>query len=233
LIDDSFDGFQARAVVFDWDGTLVNTQDAYVCAWRFALDASGYQATRGDLEYVLGRALPDCLRYFQDRFPRLEPTRFERDWRADFGERLATGIAVYRDAARCLRTMVRLRIPVAIATQTPRADFDRARAIAGLADVDVRSVCRTEVARPKPAPDIYLRACHLLTLEPAECLAIEDSLVGVVSARDAGLRVLGIARSPVTRQAIEKAADLTVTKLKPRKLRQLVGTPHDERSRLH
>ena len=53
-----------------------------------------------------------------------------------------------------------------------------------------------EVARPKPAPDLYLRACELLGVEPSRCVAFEDSATGAASARAAGLYVIAVPSLP-------------------------------------
>jgi beta-phosphoglucomutase-like phosphatase (HAD superfamily) len=201
-----------KAVVFDWDGTLVDSQTAYVTSWQLTLNAIGYTATGEDLQYVIGRAFPDSLQYFA-ALTSIDPESFERAWREDFSRRLDEEITVYADAVECAHAFVDLGIPLAIATQTPRPEFERAFTITGLAGLTNTTVCRTDVDRPKPAPDLYLEACQRLKVDPSDCLAVEDSPVGVQSARDAGLTVVGIARTAKALTSLETTADFTVTTL--------------------
>ncbi len=215
-----------KAVVFDWDGTLVDSQTAYITSWQSALSVIEYMATEEDLQYVIGRAFPDCLQYFAAKTP-IDASSFERDWRKDFRRRLEAEITVYSDAVECAHAFVERGIPLAIATQTPRPEFERALTITSLEGLANVTVCRTDVDRPKPAPDLYLEACHRLAVSPGDCLAIEDSLVGVRSAREAGLTVVGIARTAAALADLNAAADFTVTTLDADEMLQYFGVCHE------
>ena len=70
---------------------------------------------------------------------------------------------------------------------------------AGFSDIFDLVVCSDEVAEPKPAPDLYLRACTVLGGNPADAIALEDSSTGVASARAAGVYVIGIPSLPTSR----------------------------------
>lgn len=201
-----------KAVIFDWDGTLADSQGSYVSAWRSALSDVNYDASTADLDYVIGRSFPDCLQYFARR-TLIDPDEFESHWRQDFDARIRIELTVYPDATECAQALKDRGIPIAIATQTPRTSFERQLSITKLDGLTQVTVCRTDVARPKPAPDLYLEACRRLSANPQDCIAVEDSLVGIKSARDAGLRVLGIARLPGDLPAISDAADWAVLSL--------------------
>jgi HAD superfamily hydrolase (TIGR01509 family) len=203
-----------RAVVFDWDGTLVDSQTSYVHSWRETLAAFGYSAPAEELNYVYGRAFPDCLDFFASKFT-FDPERFESQWRSDFRDRLEREIKVYPDAVNCARECVKEGIPLAIATQTPRVEFDKALEYTGLGEIGRVSVCRDEVSKPKPAPDLYIEACRRLREKPEHCLAVEDSVVGVTAARDAGMCVLAVARLKSDRSNLERVAHHTVDFLEP------------------
>ena len=101
-------------------------------------------------------------------------------------------------AARLMRWLAAKRVPLALATSTPRDVLDVKRA--GLGDLFLlfgdRIVAGDDVKQGKPAPDAYLAAAARLGVPPHECLAIEDALTGVVSARDAGCAVLAIPSLP-------------------------------------
>lgn len=201
-----------KAVVFDWDGTLVDSQRAYLDSWRIALAAAGHEITSADLQYAAGRAFPDVLHHFSTQLS-VDPKKVEHEFRKDFPSRVQAEIVRFPDAVTCAQELQKSGIDLAIATQTPRAEFDRALAATGLDGLITTTVCRTEVARPKPAPDLYLEVCRRLEREPADCLAIEDSPVGAASARKAGLFVVGIARSAQAVQSLNDAANTVVETL--------------------
>jgi HAD superfamily hydrolase (TIGR01509 family) len=207
--------FSLTGLVFDWDGTLVDSQTAYVEAFRSTLATSGYQMSVADADYVVGRAFPDCLAYFSNFANFRSPSSFEQEWRADFNTRLEGGIPVFPDAVECLEYANALNLPLAVATQTPRRQFEIALDAVGLRHLVPVSVCRDEVGRPKPAPDLYITACSRIGQPPSQCLAIEDSPTGAASARDAGLVVLAVARDPAKREALKKLSHTVVDTLRP------------------
>lgn len=90
---------------------------------------------------------------------------------------------------------LRRAIPVAIASNTTNALLRIAVSGLGLPEVPVM-VASDDVARPKPAPDMYLRACELLGVPPAECVAFEDSVTGAAAARAAGLFLVAVPTVP-------------------------------------
>lgn len=87
-------------------------------------------------------------------------------------------------------------LPIAVASNSHRALLTAALDAAGLLGAFDAIVAGDDVAEPKPAPDIYLRACDLLEVEPSETIAFEDSPSGVAAARAAGLHVIGIPSYP-------------------------------------
>ena len=198
-----------RAVVFDWDGTLVDSESLNLATWVSQLAAVGYQPSREELDQIAGRTFPDCLSYFSARAT-MDVAAFERGWRAEIDRRVRAELVIFKDSVACLKAVRAAGIPVAVATQTPRHQLDLGLRLSRLASLVTVSVCREDVARPKPAPDVYLEACARLGLPAGDCLAVEDSPVGARSARSAGLAVLGVARAPGGRSALAATADVVV-----------------------
>lgn len=97
-------------------------------------------------------------------------------------------------------------IGLAVASNSSRRLVREMLQAVGLAPVfDDRIVTRDDVAAPKPAPDVYLEAARLLQTRSESTIAVEDSPVGIIAAREAGMRVIGF-RPPA---ALFSAADLT------------------------
>jgi HAD superfamily hydrolase (TIGR01509 family) len=83
-------------------------------------------------------------------------------------------------------------IPIAVASNSPRAFLDRVLRSSGMAERFTVTVAGDEVPRPKPAPDIYLEACRRLGADPAASVGLEDSPTGAQAAKAAGLTVIGV-----------------------------------------
>ena len=87
---------------------------------------------------------------------------------------------------------VNARVPAAVASNSPRALLDQALECGGLREALPVSVAADEVARAKPAPDLYREACARLRVVPGRALAFEDSATGIRAAVAAGLRTIGV-----------------------------------------
>jgi HAD superfamily hydrolase (TIGR01509 family) len=99
---------------------------------------------------------------------------------------------VWKPGAReLLMNLAQAGVPVALVTSTRRHLTEIALDTLGR-QFFAATVCGDEVRRPKPHPDPYLRAAELLAVEPAECVAIEDSPIGIASAEAAGCAVLAV-----------------------------------------
>ena len=100
------------------------------------------------------------------------------------GEHLVAGIAEWLEHVS--------GAPIALATNAERANVDFVLDGGGLRPYFGAIVDGSQVERPKPAPDVYLRAAELLELPPRNCIVFEDSPVGVAAAVAAGMRVVGV-----------------------------------------
>jgi sugar-phosphatase len=174
------------AILFDLDGTLIQTGGLYERHWR------AWAAERGvDPEVVVGlhpgRPAAETIRLAA---PGLDATaeaaRFNADLAADPD---ATGVAAYEGAHRIL--VVLPRRSWAIATSAPRVMVERWLRAADL-PVPEALVTADDIVNGKPAPEPYLRAAAILGQPADRCLAVEDAPAGIASARAAGAAVLGI-----------------------------------------
>jgi HAD superfamily hydrolase (TIGR01509 family) len=104
--------------------------------------------------------------------------------------------------------------PLALASSSNREIFEAVLALADLADCFQATVSSEEVARGKPAPDVYLEAARRLGVAPESCCAVEDSHAGIRSAKSAGMRVVAIpnASYPPDEEALA-LADVVVPSL--------------------
>lgn len=175
-------------VVFDMDGLLLDTEQLYFDAFRRTLTALDLPQDDALFMSMVGtnHALGSKL-LTEGLAGRVTLDDFNAIWDADIAQRIADGIPVKPGVRTVVTTLQTLRIPFAIATstRTDRAKHHLARA--GIADLFDLIIGGDQVRSSKPAPDIYLRACATLGLDPTLCAAFEDSENGVRAALAAGL----------------------------------------------
>ena len=184
------------ALIFDLDGVLVDSMPVHELAWRRYLESLGFDGS--DISSRMhGRRNDEIVRDFlgetMDQHAVLAhgaaKERVFRDLlRERLRESLVAGIAEWLDRVE--------GAPIALATNAERANIDFTLDGTGLRRYFDVIVDGSEVSRPKPAPDVYLRAAELLGISPRDCIVFEDSPVGVAAAVAAGMRVVGVRTHP-------------------------------------
>lgn len=181
-----------RAVVFDLDGVLVQTEELWdEVREEFARERGG----RYDAEAqraMMGMSSLEWSRFMNEELGVPEPpeqisAEVVRRMQARYRERLPL-IEGAREAVERLAA----RWPLAVASSSNRPLIDAVLQLSGLSELFQATVSSEEVPRGKPAPDVYLEAAARLGVDPARCAAIEDSHSGIRSAKAAGMRVIAI-----------------------------------------
>jgi HAD superfamily hydrolase (TIGR01509 family) len=183
---------QRSGIVFDNDGLLLDTEPCWTRAETAVFEHHGHEFDLDAKRALVGTA-PETAARVLERLLEL-PGRGEElaaELYALALEEIAAG-AEPRPGAVELLGALDGRWPVAVASNSPRSHLLAGLTRTGLTDRFEAVIGVEDVAEPKPAPDLYLRACELLGAAPAGSLALEDSPPGVAAARAAGLYVVGV-----------------------------------------
>lgn len=210
-----------QAIVFDNDGLLLDTETAWTRAESelfrrhgatFTFDhkrdliGSSHSIAAGKLEVMLDR--PGEGYALMDELHALVMAEAAHD------------VAPRPGAVELVDGLLAAGIPVAVASNSPRAFLDMVLKTAGVADRFAVTVAGDEVANPKPAPDIYLEACRRLHADPARSVGLEDSPTGAQAAKAAGLTVIGV---PYLADMEIPAADIVAASLADAVVLETVG----------
>ncbi|HUU62074.1 MAG TPA: HAD family phosphatase, partial [Acidimicrobiia bacterium] len=189
----------SRAVVFDCDGVLVDSEPHSAAAWVAVLGSRGHRATAADVADCTGLGYTATYEHLAAVDPSAALPSAEALWpevQAALAESFDRGLTVFPDAAACVTELAFAGVPLAVASSSRRERLDLTLERSGLGRYFDAVVSGDEVEHGKPAPDVYLLAAQRLGVRPEECLAVEDTGHGAASAAAAGMRVLGVARIP-------------------------------------
>jgi HAD superfamily hydrolase (TIGR01509 family) len=181
------------AVIFDCDGTLVDSMPAHFDAWCEALALHGAGGVfKEDVFFAMGgRPTMDIVVELNDEYNlKLDPAAVAFAKREAFLKRLGTVTLIDEVAAFAER--LRGKLPMAIATGGSRMVIEKTLKVVGISDWFDEVVTADDVTEGKPAPDIFLKAAKLLGVVPARCLVLEDAPAGIVAAQRAGMQVIAI-----------------------------------------
>jgi DNA helicase-2/ATP-dependent DNA helicase PcrA len=180
-----------RAVLFDLDGTLIDTEKYYMEVWPKAAEHFGLTLTREMALELRSLGRPYAPEQFKRWFGDVDYYEIREYRRGLFKEVLEKGGLHLKPGAKELLQYLRDRkILCAVATATA---VDRATSYldqAGVLPYFDRICSAADAPLGKPAPDVYLHACNELRLRPEMCLAVEDAPNGIRSAYDAGCKVV-------------------------------------------
>lgn len=182
-----------KAIIFDVDGTLLDTEKLYMQAWREAGAVFGYKVTEEAL--LRTRAVNSAVaeKVFQETVAKDFPYGTVRKERIRIAEKLIaetpTETLVMPGARQVLQEMRKRGVPMAVASSTPYEKTVAHLRHAELADFFDAVVCGDMVEKGKPEPDVFLKAAELLGVSAEDCLVVGDTPADVLAGTAAGMQV--------------------------------------------
>jgi beta-phosphoglucomutase len=186
-----------RAVLWDMDGTLINSEEFHWIAWRNTLAAEGIAITREQFLSSFGQRNDSII-------PQLlgataTPERIERisNDKEELYRHLVRrdGISPLPGAASWLHRLHKEGWRQAIASAAPRANIDVVLEVLSATYLFQGIVSAEDVRRGKPDPEVYLKAATRVEASPDRCIVVEDAVAGVEGTRRAGMRSIGVSHN--------------------------------------
>jgi beta-phosphoglucomutase len=227
-----YDAIVLQAVVFDFDGVLVDSEPLHFRTLRASLDAEGVEITREEyLRFYLAHPDRDSIRLALERHGRAKSAeqveRVCEKKAALFEEGLPQ--VTFFPGAQELVLQLASRVRLGVASGARRSEIEAGLKAGGLRDAFGPIVSAEDVSRGKPHPDPYLLAIERLStarapLVASSCVAVEDSPIGVVSARAAAMKVIAVANSyPESELVLAERVVSSLAHLAPIDFERLAG----------
>ena len=180
------------AVIFDLDGVIIDSEVVWNEARRGIAESRGGHWRDDAQRAMMGMSSVEWSRYMHDVLGVPDPPEeIDAEVVRRMLERYETELPLIDGAVEAVRRLAE-RWPLGLASSSNRPIIERALEVSGLAPSFRATVSSEEVARGKPAPDVYLEAARRLAVAPEGCAAIEDSGNGIRSGAAAGMRVVAI-----------------------------------------
>jgi HAD superfamily hydrolase (TIGR01509 family) len=202
-----------RAVIFDMDGVIADSEPTYREAINLVLASTGHQVSEQQYEEVIGTSVHFTWRTILDMFGiEGDVEEYVRRYDQALVELLRRPLPPLPGVLELLLELRRRRLPAALATSSWKRWAEALLRATGLDGAFDAVVWREMVEHPKPAPDLFLRAAELVRVEPACCLVLEDTGPGLEAAKNAGMLAVQV-RSASTALSPQPHADLVLDSL--------------------
>ncbi len=180
-------------VIWDVDGTLVDTAELHFDAWVKLAAELNRPFTRQDYAATFGRRNPEIIHYlFGEQYSAQQVDelgeRKERYYRSE----AAHGVTLLPGVARLLELYHDHGIPQAIGSSAPRGNLELILDLAGIRRFFSGVVAMEDTRKGKPDPEVFLTAAQRLQVDPDRCLVFEDALAGVQAAKAGGMKCVAV-----------------------------------------
>ncbi len=197
-------------VIFDFDGVIADSHPAHMQAWKALLLSKGKEIDDEDLSFVReGAKREEILRHFIGELTPEQVASYGAKKDKLFQAR-ANELKLIRGFAEFLLQLDTLGLPSAVATSGSRARVEQSLEVFNIRNRFRALISAEDVGRGKPDPDLFLLAAQALQIDPSRILVCEDAVAGVLAAKAAGMKCVGIAANGRESMLKQAGADLVV-----------------------
>lgn len=190
----SFMSNKIFAAIFDMDGVIIDNALYHEKAWKIFLKRSGINLSEKDFkEIVFGRTGNDVLRILFKDITESEIKEHAKEINATYRDEYAPFIQATPGLLDFLKLLKHNNITAAIATSAPPINVEYIVEKLDIREYFANTIDDTQVTKGKPDPEIYLASADAINYKPSQCVVFEDSLAGIQAARNAGMKVVGVA----------------------------------------
>ena len=178
------------SVIFDMDGTLLDTQRIFIGAWDYAGDMQGIKNVGAHIPNVCGMGEPAWTAYLVDNIKGIDILKFKTDAHQYIVDHLE--VKFKKGAKELLEFLKQNGIKMAIASGSDTQVVKHHMHVVGAEDYFLAIIGGETVENGKPAPDIFLKAAKEIDASPRDCFVIEDSENGIIAGKTACMQCIGV-----------------------------------------
>jgi beta-phosphoglucomutase len=181
------------AVIWDVDGTLVDTADMHYEAWTVLAKEMNRPFSRADFNATFGWRNPEALRkVWGDHWTDQEIADFGARKEVLYRAAAQHGVALLPGARHLVESLHAAGFKQAVGSSAPRANVDLILRVTKIEPFLEATVAMEDTQRGKPDPQVFLLAAARLSAEPSRCLVLEDAVAGVQAAHAAGMKCIAV-----------------------------------------
>jgi HAD superfamily hydrolase (TIGR01509 family) len=194
---------KAKAVIFDRDGIIINTEGVVIDSVRKAFEKLGFTLQEEDLPHIIGRSVEVYKEYFLKKWD-FNYEEFS-EIRKDLFYKNLDSAPYFDNAVELIKKLYIKKIPIAVTTSAGKEGTLLILKKAGIDNMFKVIVTKEDCSKLKPDPEPYRLTSEKLGIEPRFCVAVEDTALGIESAKNAGMLCIAIPNEFTKDQDFSKA----------------------------
>ncbi len=181
---------RTKAVIFDRDGVIINTEGVVIDSVKQAFKKLGFTLQEEDISQIIGRSSVVYTEYFLKKWS-FDPEEYRKTQRDIFYENIDSA-PLFEDAIELAKSLHNKKVPIALTTSAGKEGTLLILKKAGIDHMFDVIVAREDCNNLKPHPEPYIRTAEKLGIEAEYCVVVEDTALGVESAKKAGMKCIAL-----------------------------------------